>query len=172
MSGNTVGSRILERVEWVRNLGAELKRFMSRIIAGNFAIYREIVALRSAFTTRVGHSLCEDPFILEDAIGRTAPVHLRFINSWQAFDAVMEIRFKGKQGLPKIQRKEYILEEDATGLEIDRSIDFSDCFLPGQKIVMSLVFKNESAFPGPPLVTLCPRCQAPSANPGDSNILW
>lgn len=127
-SGNTLGSWILERVEWVKNLGTELEQFLNRIIAGNFAIYREIVALRSAFTTRADRSLCEDPFILEDAIGRVAPVHLRFINSWQAFDTVMEIRFTGKQGLPKIQRREYILEENATGLKIDRSMDFSDCF--------------------------------------------
>lgn len=171
-SGNTLGSWILERVEWVKNLGTELEQFLNRIIAGNFAIYREIVALRSAFTTRADRSLCEDPFILEDAIGRVALVHLRFINSWQAFDTVMEIRFTGKQGLPKIQRREYILEENATGLKIDRSMDFSDCFLPEQKIVMSLVFRKESAFPVAPLVTPCPRCQAPPANLVDSNILW
>jgi hypothetical protein len=170
-AGNTLVSRVMARLEWIQNLGSELKRFMSNVIAGNIAIYREVVALRSAFV-RVDRPLLEDPFILEDAIGRVAPVHLRFINSWAAFHAVMEIRFQGKQGLRKILRKEYALQETATGRDVDMSLDFDDAFLPGQKIAMSFIFKRHFAEQSNQNLAHCPRCNTLSEQSTNSDVLW
>lgn len=119
-SGNGYITKLADRIDWFKGLAIDLKRYMTQIIAGNVAIYREVLAIRSSLTVQVSRSLCEDPFILEDAIGRIAPVHLRFIPSWEAFDAVMEIRFQGKQGLSKIRKKEYVLQENATKAEIGR----------------------------------------------------
>jgi hypothetical protein len=65
--------------------------------------------------------LIEEPFILEDPIGRPAPVHLQFITSWDAFNAVLEIRFRSVQGHRKIVQKEYGLQEEVTGREINQS---------------------------------------------------
>jgi hypothetical protein len=171
-SGNSLITKLAERVDWIKNLAVEIKRHMYQIIAGNLAIYREVVAIRSSFSTRVDRTLCEDPFILEDAIGRIAPVHLRFINSWQAFDAVMEIRFQGKQRLLKIQKKEYVLQETATKLEISRLAEFSNAFLPGQKILMALVFKEKSNSEELKSDAQCPRCQTTSTEPANVDILW
>ena len=171
-AGNSLASRMMDRLEWIQKLGFELKRFMSNVIAGNIAIYREVVALRSAFSKHVDRPLLEDPFILEDAIGRIAPVHLRFINSWAAFQAVMEIRFQGKQGLRKICRKEYVLQESATGKEIDLSLDFDDAFLPGQRVTMSLIFKRNSTEQSTQTMAHCPRCDTLSELPTSADILW
>jgi hypothetical protein len=171
-SGNGLITKLIDRVDWIKGLATEFKRYMHQIMAGNVAIYREVLAIRSSFTIQVNRSLCEDPFILEDAIGRKAPVHLRFITSWEAFDSVMEIRFQGKQGLSKIQKKEYILQESATKTEISRSFDFSDSFLPGQKISMALVFQEKSRPELTKSQTQCPRCQMTSDAPGDVDILW
>jgi hypothetical protein len=167
-----MASRMMDRLEWLQKLGTELKRFMSDIITGNIAIYREIVALRSAFSKQVDRPLTEDPFMLEDAIGRIAPVHLRFINSWSAFQAVMEIRFEGKQGVLKICRKEYILQDMATGREVDMSLNFEDAFLPGQKVTMSLVFRHTSSEHTAQTTTTCPRCKTPSGQSTDIDVSW
>jgi hypothetical protein len=172
LAGNSLVSRMMDRLEWIQKLGSELKRFMSNVIAGNIAIYREVIALRSAFSKHVDRPLLEDPFILEDAIGRIAPVHLRFINSWTAFQAVMEIRFQGKQGLRKICRKEYVLQESATGKEVDLSLNFEDAFLPGQKITMSLVFKRDSTEQSTQNSAHCPRCNTLSEQPINVDVLW
>ncbi|OCL09337.1 hypothetical protein AOQ84DRAFT_339092 [Glonium stellatum] len=172
LAGNSLGSRMMERLDWIQKLGSDLKRFLCHVISGNIAIYREVVALRSAFAKRIDRPLLEDPFILEDAIGRIAPVHLRFINSWAAFQAVMEIRFKGKQGSMKICKMEYVLQKSATGREIDRSLSFEDAFLPGQKVVMSLIFKRETTEQSTPTSAHCPRCNAVTNQPTDFDILW
>lgn len=171
-AGNSLASRMMDRLEWIQKLGSELKRFMANIINGNIAIYREVVALRSAFSKHVDRPLLEDPFILEDAIGRIAPVHLRFVNSWAAFHAVMEIRFQGKQGFKKICRKEYVLQESAMGREVDMSLDFDDAFLPGQKINMSLVFKRDSTEQSTQATGHCPRCNTVSEQLADVDVLW
>jgi hypothetical protein len=170
-AGTTITSRILDRVEWITNLGHELKQFMDRIIQSNLSVYREIVLLRTSFI-RLGRSMDEDPFVLEDAIGRVAPIHLRFINSWRAFDAVIEVRFQGRQGLPKILRGEYVLQEGPTGIEIDRSRRFNETFLPGQRIVMSLVFQKSEEHNAHRSKVSCPRCHAPSPQPGDIDTQW
>jgi hypothetical protein len=104
---------------------------MSNIIAGNVAIYHEVVALRSAFSRHIDWPLIENPFTLEDAIRRIAPVHVRFIN---LRTAVMEIRIEAKQGLMNVRQKECVLQESATGMEAEVSLDSDDAFRPGQKI--------------------------------------
>jgi hypothetical protein len=171
-AGNSLSSLMMDRLAWIQKLGSELKCFSSNVIASNIAIYRQVVALRSAFSKYVDRPLLEEPFLLEDAIGRIAPVHLRFINSWTAFQAVMEIRFQGKQGLRKICRREYVLQESATGRDVDLSLDFEDAFLPGQKITMSLVFKRDSTEQSTQTSGHCPRCNTPSRQPADVDVLW
>jgi hypothetical protein len=171
-AGNSLASRMMDRLEWIKKLGSELKRLMLGVIAGNITIYREVVALRSAFSKHVDRPLLEDPFVLEDAIGRVAPVHLRFINSWAAFQAVMEIRFQEKQGLRKIRRKEYALQEIATGREVDLSLAFEDAFLPGQRIAMSFVFKRNSMEQSTQSLAHCPRCNTLSEQSTNVDALW
>jgi hypothetical protein len=100
-------------------------------------------SLAFSFLRHADRPLVEDQSLLGDAIGRIAPVHLGFITSWTVFQAVMEIRCRGKQGLRKICRKKYILQETPTGREADLSLDFQDAVLPG-KVSMSLAFKQES----------------------------
>jgi hypothetical protein len=55
---------------------------------------------------------------LEDAIGRIAPVHLQFVTSWDAFNAVLEIRFRDLQGFKKVKDKQYGLRNKATKRDV------------------------------------------------------
>jgi hypothetical protein len=50
----------------------------------------------------------QQPVIFRDALDRVAPIHLEWINSWEAFLAVLKVRFK-ERGLRKIENMEFAL---------------------------------------------------------------
>lgn len=102
------------RLEWFRQLGSDLKLMTQRIFTMNVATYNALLAIKSGFPSHLERSLIQEPFILEDAIGRISPVHLQFISSWEAFDAVLELRFRLVQGYTKVKNGEYVLQEHAT----------------------------------------------------------
>ncbi len=95
-AGNAVTLKISEalRLDWIRQLGNDLKTFMRKIFVMNIATYKAIMDIRRCLPSHLERSLYQEPFILEDAIGRIAPVHMQFISSWQAFDSVLELRFQ------------------------------------------------------------------------------
>jgi hypothetical protein len=170
--GNTVTTKIADtlRLDWFRKLGSELKSLMERIFTTNVAIYKAVVALQAGLPGYLERSMIQEPFILEDAIGRMSPVHMQFISSWEAFDAVLELRFRTVQGHKKVKNKEYVIQEHVTRREIRRNQPWETSFLPGQRIDMSLVFESQEQKDLPQ--TTCPRCQTTSAELQDSDILW
>lgn len=168
-TGNEISTRISSvlKLEWFRQLGEELKNFMRRIFIMNIATYRAVIDIQSGLPSQLERSLYQEPFILEDAIGRVAPVHMQFVSSWEAFDSVLDLRFRDMQGHKKVQNKEYVLQENATRREIDRSRPWAASFLPGQKVVMSILFDDSGIS-----TSLCPRCQSTSEKPQDTDIKW
>ena len=100
-AGNAVTLKIAEalRLDWIRQLGNDLKTFMRKIVVMNIATYKAIMDIRRCLPSHLERSLYQEPFILEDAIGRIAPVHMQFISSWQAFDSVLELRFQSTSHL-------------------------------------------------------------------------
>lgn len=94
-AGNAVTLIILEalRLDWIRQLGNELKSFMRKIYVINVATYKAIIDIRRCLPSHLERSLYQEAFILEDAVGRIAPVHMQFFSSWEAFDSVLESRF-------------------------------------------------------------------------------
>ncbi|PVI02417.1 hypothetical protein DM02DRAFT_487375, partial [Periconia macrospinosa] len=137
-SGNSISSKIADavRLDWLRQLGSELKGFMRRIMAMNIATYHAVLSIQSALPSYRERGLIEEPFILEDPIGRVAPVHLQFVTSWDAFNAVLEIRFRNLQGHTKVQKQQYVLQEKATKRDIKQEKNWEGAFLPGQRIEM------------------------------------
>ena len=102
---------------------------MRKIFAMNVATYNAIMDMRGQLPSHLERSLFQEPFILEDGIGRIAPVHMQFITSWEAFDSVLEMRFRGMQGHQMVQNKEYVIQENATRREIGRSHPWVRIFL-------------------------------------------
>jgi hypothetical protein len=94
--GNRTSERIFEalRLDWLRGLGSELKSLMPRTNAMNVTIYKAAISIQGLLPSHLKRSLIEEPFILEDAIGRLSPVHLKFICSWEAFEDVLVHRFR------------------------------------------------------------------------------
>ena len=154
---------------------------MTNISFVNLATYKVVLALRNSLPSRLERSLIEEPFFLEDAIGRISPIHLQWISSWAAFDAVLETRFRGLQGHEKVIKGRWILQDHATRREILRKTCWDGTFLPVQRIDMSL-FERETTVndfdscgvdrkhDGSSAV--CPRCQADIAQPGDKDVQW
>ena len=63
----------------------------------------------------------QEPAILDDALGRIFPIHLEFINSWDAFLFVLAGHFKDTPGSTKINKKEFLLHGSG-----GRQIQFHD----------------------------------------------
>lgn len=85
----------------------------------------------------------------------------------QAFDAVLEVRFRQCPGHRKIQDKEYALCAKATNKDIEKSTVFNCCFLPGRRVVMSMIFDG-GYWPN----SICPGCGSWTASSVDGEIQW
>lgn len=122
-AGNAITSKIKETLmfEWFTQFGAEIKGFMLRIININIATYNTVISTQGVISGGLQRPLTHELFILEDAIRRISPVHMQFINSWDAFDAVLELQFRKIQGHTKVKRREYTLQEHSTKRGISRS---------------------------------------------------
>ncbi|KAH7410535.1 hypothetical protein BKA64DRAFT_357102 [Cadophora sp. MPI-SDFR-AT-0126] len=168
-ASHAVTNKIKEalKLKWFNQLGAELKAMMLRIININIATYNSVISIQEVISGGLQRSLTHEPFILEDAIGRISPVHLQFINSWDALDAVLELRFRKIQGHTKVKRREYILQEHSTKREISRTRHWEGAFLPGQRIDMSLIFDTREQSR---IETSCPSCKEVSKDSQDLEI--
>lgn len=144
---------------------------MRRIFAINIATYKAVMDIQRGLPSHLERCLIQEPFILEDAIGRITPVHLQFINSWDAFDAVLELRFRGVQGYERVRNRQYILQEHSTRRDISRSRIWEAAFLPGQKIEMSMTFEEASDAHSRE-VTSCPGCHRVSGGDHDTDVYW
>lgn len=114
--------------------------------------------------------LIEEPMILEDAIGGRASVHLQFVTLWEALESILEFRFRQLQGHKKIFQKQYGIQDEATGREVERSRTWQSAFLPGQRVEMSMVFHSEEPTDSDPNSVTCPGCHTPATNSTDSDI--
>jgi hypothetical protein len=176
-AGNAVATNIADklRLDWFRQLGSELKSLMERIFAMNVATYKAVIAIQTGgFPSALERTLVQEPFVLEDAIGRISPVHMQFISSWAAFDAILELRFQKMQGHKKVLNKEYIIQEHNTRREIRRDLPWEASFLPGQRVDMSLIFEKQEKETTQTTTaeTSCPKCQTVSTVLQDSDIQW
>lgn len=86
----------------------------------------------------------------------------------QAFDAVLEVRFRQCPGHQKITRKEYALRSNPRAGYIERTVDFRQCFYPGQRVEMILVFKLIWHD-----ISVCPGCnfQPPKSEEDEETVI-
>jgi hypothetical protein len=170
-TGNNLTMKIAQqaRITWLSKLGQDLKNMMYNIITINLATYSAVTEIGRKLSDHqlfVTNAPKERIFYLEDAIGRVFPITLQFITSWDVFNAVLEIQFRGIQGLKKVLKKEYILQNRATGRDIDSSKPWERLFLPGQRVDMSMILKElvdeENSIS---LGDTCPKCHAASNQP-------
>ncbi|CAN9314900.1 unnamed protein product [Alternaria alternata] len=162
-AGNSILGNLSEaiKLEWLRNLGCELIGLVRSAMMVNFATYRAVIRIQNALPSHLERGLIEEPMILEDSIGRIAPVHLQFITSWDAFHSVLEVRFRNMPGHRKLKQRRYALQAGGTGRDVELSRPWQNAFLPGQRIEMSFIFEDRSGG------NTCPGCQNPSEHPAE-----
>lgn len=109
------------------------------------------------------HVLLQQPVILLDAFGKTAPFHLDFVDSMECFTAVLKIRFRQagaeKAGLRKLEHREFNIQETRHKRPVDLSKPWPTLFRPGQEVDMSMVF-HHFACPA----NTCPGCSRMNEN--------
>lgn len=120
--------------------------------------YLEIVALTRAQKEKIERPLIEEVFTLYDAVDREAPVPLRLIDCWDAFQAVLTARFRGRPGQRRVARGKYIIFDGVLGKDIPKSSKWESSFLPGRLIVMSIICQARQHTDRDVEGTTCPRC--------------
>lgn len=156
---------VLARLHFLSRLGTDVKQSAGQILTILFTMSGELSVIR-AVVMHLGRGINNgEYFVLEDATGRSFPIHLKTIVSWEAFDVILNDRFRGKKGERRIRRKLYSLHESASHQQIDRSVNFADAFIPYQKVDMSLIC-NVPEVPTPgdgdSGLSSCPWCKAVS----------
>ena len=171
-------------MDFMRNLGAELLFFMQKIWNINILTYKAIVTLQSRLPPQLERCWTQEPVTLRDPLGRVTPVHLEFIETWevcchhqsfcttnfhpkQAFQSMLEVRFRQLPGHGKVRRNEYALEANRSNQDIDSALAFRRWFRPGQDVDMSMVFDNSAG-----RTTSCPGCGIVATGPIDSKMKW
>ncbi|KAL1854486.1 hypothetical protein Daus18300_011407 [Diaporthe australafricana] len=142
-SMNSIVRALLDRFNWFGKLLVSVKRMVSTGLMINLATHRAVLSMQASMSNGLDRPLIQEPFVLEDALGRIAPVHLQFITSWQALEAVMLVRFEGLPGREKITTREFVLQEQATKREICLDQPWEIAFRPGSFVTMSLAFRRD-----------------------------
>lgn len=70
-------------IDSIRNFGAELLCFMQNIWKVNVLTYKAVVTLHSRIPPQLERCWTQEPITLRDPLGRVAPVHLEFIETWE-----------------------------------------------------------------------------------------
>lgn len=142
-SMNSMVQSMSQQFSRFMNLLVSVKSMLSQGFRLNVATYRAVLSIQESVGQSMDRTLIQDPFVLEDPLGRVAPVHLQFITSWKAFYAVVATRFEGLPGHHKIERREFVIQERATSREITGNEPWEIAFRPGASVLMSLVFQRD-----------------------------
>ena len=156
----------LLQMKWLRRLGSKLFSIMTRIQIVTLKTYHIALAINTRLDDLSAQGvLLGSTCMLWDALGRPTPLPLQTINSWEAFDAIMEVRFRELHGYRKILNKEYALQDSRTGRDISRQRPWDGAIVNGQQLHMGMIFKSET-FPHS-----CPGCKQSCPKPL-SPVVW
>ncbi|KAL2812401.1 hypothetical protein BJX63DRAFT_247942 [Aspergillus granulosus] len=135
--------------------GKVLLEFGARIVQTNLCIFHEIRDMER-YIHRIPEQIQrQQPVYMIDAFNNVCPFHLEFIQSAEAFLAVLKINLKKTSCGPEmIDRGDFVIEELGTNTLINITQQWDTCFYPGQRVAMSMVFRQKAEG------SSCPRCKA------------
>lgn len=154
--------------EMLRGLSLEQRQFFLVMMQQNKQLMQSIEDLRIMLQTQTvpAQILLQNPVILLDPLGNTAPFHLDFIDSSECFIAVLRARFSNAgvtpAGLTKLESREFHIQDSHRGKQIDLDKTWEAGFRPGQHVDMSMRFHR---FVCPP--STCPGCLVRNTEDGD-----
>ncbi|KAF2093425.1 hypothetical protein NA57DRAFT_81353 [Rhizodiscina lignyota] len=116
----------------------------------SFKIYRSVLQMQASLPAQVED---QKPVYFMDACAFQARIDLTWINSWEAFLAVLAVRFK-QRGLRIVEKRQYVLEDAHSKVLVDSTHPFELYFIPGRKINMDALFVEKEH-----TRNCCPSCQ-------------
>lgn len=158
-------------VRSIQTLGDTLLGKVGQIIRMNMLMYQDLCTRLANLDSSIQRPIAEEIFTFEDAIGRVVPVPLRLVDSWNAFDALLLVRFKGFQGFGRVARRRYVLQDHHRRRDIRRDIPWLSAMLPGSQISMSVICSRLLAG-GSSLRTTCPTCSSNSVVATSKGNQW
>lgn len=167
---------MLGKIAFLTQTTLEIKTSAMQIASTVLSLSLELSSFRLLLLS-IGRPPVEEYFTLEDALGRTLPIHLRTITSWEALAFVLSERFKGRPGSHRVQQKRYRLLEHATRREIVQGGDWKRSFSRYQRVDMSLLCKDsESDAAGTATqatqTATCPWCKTDSYSDTSTQVQW
>jgi hypothetical protein len=110
----------------------------------NLRVFQMVYDINLFITRIPGQVQRQQPVYMVDAFNRESPFHLEFIRSPEALVAVLKANLKDTDCGPRmIDEGEFVIEESGTNNVIDITRNWENCFYPGQKVAMSMVFRKE-----------------------------
>jgi hypothetical protein len=153
-----------------RQQAEDLQLVMLKVLDTNMKIYKMVLDMQTLQFQLPLQVDRQQPVYFEDAHGRIALFHTEFISSFDAFQAVMEVRFHHVPGLKKVQNIEYTIQDLSSKRKFDLTASWDSIFLPGRKMTMSIVFRRPHMS-----MSSCPGCQTENKTEGsniESEIQW
>lgn len=130
-----------------------LQELVQRVLDSNMRIFKTVIQIQQLQANLPPQVERQQPILFEDAHERLSPFHVEFINSFAAFQAVLEVRFSQVPGLKKVKGLEYAMQDTASKKSLDMSRPWESIFRPGRKVIMSMLFQQAK-----PTVSSCPGC--------------
>ncbi len=140
-------SAIVDSVGQCDQQGKALFESSAQTVQINLRVF-QIVHDIQLFILRIpGQVQRQQPVYLIDAFSKESPFHLEFVRSAEALLAVLKVNIKKSGCDPDmIDRGEFVIEESGTQNSIDLTVPWDSCFYPGQRVAMSVIFKQMGAF--------------------------
>lgn len=149
--------------------GKALLESSAQIIQTNLRIFQVAHDTHLAILKIPGQIQRQQPICLVDPLNRESPFHLEFVRSAEALLAVVKSNLKSSGcGPAMIDRGEFAIEESGTQNPIDLTGPWEDCFYPGQRVFMSMIFKLQQRHTS----TACPRCYTEHQESARKEITW
>lgn len=149
--------------------GKALLESSVQVVQTNLRIFQIVHDIQLSILKIPGQIQRQKPVYLIDPLNRECPFHLEFVRSPEVLLAVLKINLKDTGcGPAMIDQGDFVIEESGTGLLLDLSTSWDCCFYPGQKVAMSMVFKE-------PLIdemSSCPRCGKAHDEKATKEITW
>ena len=157
MAAMDLQSITAKNMELLNGLSMEQRQFFTKLVDANQQMAHDLRQMWSTVQAQLEippQIHLQRPVVLLDACGKISAFHLDFINSIEAFRAVLKIRFQQEgvrsSGIRMLDNSEFILQ-DQKGF-IDLSKPWGRVFRPNQRVNMSMIFRWDI----PP--SICPAC--------------
>lgn len=162
-------STITDSVAQSVQQGKALLESSAQVVQTNLRVFQMVHDIQLFILQVPGQVQRQQPVYLIDPLNRESPFHLEFVRSKEALLAVLKVNLKESGcGPPMIDRGEFAIEELETQNSIDLTGPWDSCFYPGQRVAISMVFKQWQGN----VQSSCPRCGKEHVESTGKEITW